>query len=145
MGIRPTTVFSLTGAGGATQYADKDAIGTTAISVRVPTFGVIETALFFDLDDEGLQVDLWLFTAQPSAQTDNSQFSLTDAEVQTVIDVIPFTTFQDAKNGQVSIVRSIGTAYWAPSGTIYAQAQSRGAPTISTAAIPAFQLHILTD
>src|SRR5512146_3472264 len=106
--IFPTTIFTPTGIVTGAAYADKDSMGTSAGSFTVPPDGTIETAIYYDLDDEGLQVDLWLFDTAPAAQTDNSAFAVTDAELQTVIDVISFTSFSDANTGQVSVRRALG-------------------------------------
>lgn len=141
--IFSTGIISFTGIGTGSAYADKDAIGTVATSVTVPQSGTIETAVYYDLDDEGLEVDLWLFTAAPADQTDNSAFALTDAELQTVIDVIPFTTFSDAANGQVSFQHARGASYISKGGTIYAQLQARGALNIAAANLPVVELRIL--
>ena len=143
MPVARTAVFSPTGIGTGAAYADKDAMGTVAGSIIVPTQGTIETAKYFDLDDEGLQVDLWLFESAPADQTDNAAFSLTDAELQTVIDVISFASFSDAANGQFSIRRALGTCYTSPTGLIYFQLQARGALNIAASNLPAFQLEIL--
>ena len=144
MALYPSTISSPTGIGTGAAYADLDSMGTTAFTfTNVPSSGVIESALYFDLDDEGLQVDLWLFNAAPAAQTDNSAFALTDAELQTVIGVISFTSFSDAANGQFSARNGMGLGYVVPGNTIYAQLQARGALNIAASNLPAFKLLII--
>lgn len=128
-------------------YADLDAIGTGAMSFTVPPSGVIQSAIYFDHDDEGLQVDLWLFRAEPPAQTDNGAFVLSDAALDTVIDVIQFVGFRDANTGQVSIQNGLNIAYKldGEADRIYGQVQARGALNIAAGNLPAFRLSILPD
>lgn len=143
MAIQRTPITSPTGIGTGSAYADKDAMGTTAFSFPVPAEGIIITGTYYDLDDEGLQVDLWLFDEQPSAQTDNSAFTLTDADLQKVIGVIEFTNAKDAVNGQVMQSNGLNIAYKAKSQLVYAQLQARGALNIASSNLPAFALSIL--
>lgn len=139
----PTSVVTPTGITTGAAYADKDAIGTTAMEFTVPQTGIIETANYYDLDDEGLQVDLWLFTAAPAAQTDNSAFTLTDAELQTCVGVIEFTSFADATNGQFSQRKGLGLGYYSNGGTLYGQLQARGALNIASSNLPGFRLLVI--
>lgn len=132
-------------------YADLDAMGVTPFLVSggphaVPRSGVIQSAIYIDRDDEGLQIDLWLFTAQVGNQTDNSAFVVSDADLTRVIDVIQFSSFRDANTGQVSVVNGIGTAYeLQPGENMYGLLQARGALNIAAGALPLFNIKILGD
>ena len=141
-------MFSPVGVAPGAAYADLDAIGTNAVGLAVPKSGIIQSAIYYDRDDEGLQVDLWLFSEPPAAQTDNGAFTLSDTGLSKVIDVIQFSGFRDATNGQVSTQNGLGIAYVtaaAADGQIYVQLQARGALNIAAGALPAFRLTILAD
>ena len=141
-----TSIESPLGIATGAAYADLDAIGSFPFSFVVPPSGIIQSASDYDRDDEGLQVDLWLFDAPPAQQTDNSAFALADTDLDRVIDVIQFVGFRDAANGQVSTQNGLGIAYnvGAP-GIIYALLQARGALNIAAGALPGFRLRILPD
>ena len=132
----------------AVAYAALDAIGQP-FSFEVPVSGFIQSAIYYDRDDEGLQVDLWLFEEVPPQQTDNSAFALSDAQLLTALDVLQFTTFYDGTNGQLSRLNSLGLAYDTSHsltpGRLWASAQARGALNIAAANLPAFRLVILSD
>ena len=125
-------------------YADLDAIGV-AWSFDVPRSGVIVSANYYDLDDEGLQVDLWLLRDAPTLQTDNSALTFLDGDIVKVTDVLQFTAFRDAANCQVSNLNNIGRAYVMPGRKMWAQLQARGALNIAALNLPAFALTILAD
>jgi len=143
MSVTPTGIINVTGISTGAAYADLDAVGTTAITISVPNSGIIHSAQYFNLDDDGLAVDLWLFDTAPAAQTDNSAFAVTDAELQTVIGVISFSSFNDANTGQVSTANGLNLSYRSLGGEIYAQVQARGALNIAASNLPTFRLMIL--
>jgi hypothetical protein len=125
-------------------YTALDAMGTV-FSFDVPASGVIQSANYFDLDDEGLQVDLWLLSARPTLQTDNGALTFSDGDMLSVIKVISFTTFHDAANCQSSEVDNIGRAFVLPARKMWAQVQAQGVQNIAANNIPAFSLTILAD
>jgi hypothetical protein len=128
----------------AAAYADLDAMGQPFF-FEVPESGIIVSASYADQDDEGLAVDLWLFSGPVAAQTDNSAFALPPGDALKVITVIQFTSFRDANTSQFSEVRSISKAYRCPGGRMWAAVQARGALNIATLARPYFSLDILPD
>lgn len=132
------------GIGPAAAYADLDALGTL-FPIMVPVSGIIQTALYYDLDDEGLQVDLWLFDAPVATQTDNAALTLADPDLVKTVGRIQFTSFADAANGQVAIATNLGLAYVAPQRRLYGQVQARGALNIAAGSEPRFTLIILAD
>lgn len=125
-------------------YQALDALGT-AFAFDVPESGVIQSAVYYDADDEGLQVDLLFFRASPTQQVDNSAVSLPDTELYKALGRVQFTTFADATNGQFSNVNNIGLAYTAPGGKLWAIAQAQGALNIAAGNLPAFRLAVLPD
>ncbi len=126
-------------------YADLDAMGVVPFAFFVPTRGMIQSAYYFDRDDEGLQVDLWLFSQRPVNQTDNGAFVVSDDNLLYCIDVVQFIGFRDANTGQVSPQNNLGIVYDLGAGgsTIYALLQARGALNIAQGSLPQFQLRIL--
>ena len=117
-------------------HAD-DAMGDL-FGIRVPKSGIIQSATFYDVDDEGSQVDLVLTRARFTGAASDAAFSMLDDDLLTVIIQLNFTTFFDMVNGQVSSIENIGKAYRVPPekkgskmGVIYAQAIARGTPNIA--------------
>lgn len=139
-----TDVFTIPGVGAAAAYADLDAFGV-AFPITVPASGVIQSAVYYDLDDEGLQVDLWFLSDKPTTQTDNAALTFNDREVQTVHGRVQFTTFADATNNQFSNLNNIGLAYVQPNRVMWVQAQTRGALNIALGSEPRFKIVILAD
>ena len=98
------------------------------------------------MDDEGLQVNLWLFSAPVTLAADNAAFALSDADLVKVVAVIPFVTFFDAANGMFSQVAGISLPIeTGPDCTVYAALQARGALNIAVLNLPRFSLGILAD
>lgn len=128
----------------ASAYQALDALGTV-FAFDVPESGVILSAVYYDLDDEGLQVDLLLFDESPRQQVDNGAVSMPDTEVTKAIGRIQFTTFADLAISQFSTVTNVGLAYTAAGGKLWAQAVAQGALNIAAGALPAFRLVILPD
>jgi len=139
-----TRLLTPPGIGVAAAYADLDAIGT-AFMFRVPASGIIQAASYYDLDDEGLQVDLWLMDDAPAIQTDNNPLSFLDNDLIKVITRIQFTTFGDATNGQFSEAKNIGRPYVQENRRMWAQLQARGALNIAAGNLPMFRIVILAD
>ena len=102
--------------------------------------------MYHDLDDEGLQVDLWIFHEMPqSLGADNAALVAVDMDNLKVVDVIQFTGFRDANASQVSTQNGLGIAYVAPRERLWFQLQARGALNIAAANLPQFTLRILSD
>lgn len=131
-------------------YADKDQIGAlftfpNVTRVNVQT-GTLQSAYYYDLDDEGLQADLWLFTRPVTLAADNAAFVLSDADLQAVLTVVQFTTFYDANTGQYAKVGNIGEPFSTPEGTsLYGALQARGALDIAAANLPRLALGVFKD
>lgn len=147
--LRPELVV-VPGIGTGAAYAALDQIGTL---FRFPDVtrpgvqtGVLHAACYYDLSDQGIQVDLWLFSAPVTLAADNAAFVLSDADLLKVEYVVQFTDFNDANTGQYSVVPSIGYPFRTVGGTsLYAAVQSRGTPTITAAMLPHFRLAVLAD
>jgi len=113
------------------------------IPLTVPKRGIIYSATLWDLDDEGLQIDLEVFK-EPIVQIANdAPWSPTDTDMLKFVTEIAFFAFDDHINSQTSEVKNIGKAYTAPDGKFWIQAVARGASNIAAGSSPRFQLHIL--
>lgn len=120
-------------------YTANDAMGLIT-KVKVPKRGVLLSATFCDLDDEGKQVDLEIFNHPITQVASEAAWTLSAANNPNFIDEINFVAFDDHDATQTSKVRNIGTAYVAPEGYFYIQAVNKGTPTIGVE--PRFQLQI---
>ncbi len=132
------------GIGTGSAYADLDAFGTV-FTISVPKSGIIQTALYFDLDNEGLMMDLWLFKGPFLQTADNAALVVSDIDLLSVETVISFSNFKAGNTGQVAVQSGLGIAYVAPDGVLYCQMQARGAVNIAAANLPSVSLRILSD
>ena len=158
--IRPRPVFEsalttipgiATGAAYSGSVAAPDAVGSLG-SLIVPVSGILQSATYYDKDDEGTQLDIVLFSAAFTVQNDNDAFTIADADLPNKIYELKFTVFNDNVNNQDSSIENIGKAYTvtplAPGsklGTMYFQAKTSTAPNIAAGSVPVFKLQILPD
>jgi hypothetical protein len=121
-------------------FADKDLMSVTkmeftGVARRAGGAGRITKATLFDISDQGIAADLWLFTASPDASTltHNSAFALHDTDLATVAAYIQFAaaSYGDAGNGQVCIKDNIDIPFQcaSTSTSLYGLLVSRGAGT----------------
>ena len=134
-------------------YADADALGTL---IEFPNLlrlnpytnaysGLLHTARYFDLDDEGLQVDLHLFSRKIADGTDNSAYAPSDADVRAYLGTVAFTAFFNLGSNQVAVNTSIGLLLSSESASVFGQVVARGALTIAAENLPEFSLSVLPD
>ena len=132
-------------------YADGDAIGTTIVFPNVlrpeTLSGVLYSAHYNDLDDEGLQVDLVIFKGPPTyTPADNGAYAPTDADIRNRIAVISFAAFYNWSNNQSSDVANIGIGFANAAGPhLYGHLIARGALNIAAANLPQVRLVVLAD
>lgn len=113
--------------------------------IPVPKSGIIYSATFFDLDDEGTQVDLEIFNGQIPIIASDAAWAPTDGDMIKFITELAFVSFDDHINSQTSEITNIGKAYTAPTGEFWIQAVTRGTPNIAAGALPKIQLQIIPD
>ena len=113
--------------------------------LEVPKSGVIQSATFYDFDDEGEQVDLEVFIGRITQIASDASWAPSDIDMLKFRTEIQFFTFDDHINSQTSEVKNIGKAYSAPQGKLFIQAVCRGTPNIAAGSLPRFQLQILSD
>lgn len=130
-------------------YADKDQLGSLmeigGIVRPEKRTGLLHTALYYDLDDEGLQVDFHLFRRKVTLAADNAAFSLADGDLLHWIGTLQFTAFFDFANGQGSQLANVGLALDLPTETLYIAAQARGALNIAAGNLPRLAIAVLPD
>ena len=125
-------------------YADGEALGTLIAfnDLLRPSkrSGRLEAALYYDLDDEGLQVDLHFFSRSITSGTDNSAYNPSDVDMQAYLGTVSFMSFYNLGSNQLSSVYSIDMPLVSDSTTVYAQAVARGALNIAADNIPVFKI-----
>lgn len=139
----PFIAATIQGIGASAETAG-DCMGTVTM-IKVPTSGIIQSATFWDLSDQGSQVDLEIFRHSINITADNAAWSPTDEDMRKFVTELAFFSFDDHLNSQTSELRNIGKGYTAPEGKLYIQAVCRGTPTIAAGSEPRFQLQILSD
>ena len=134
----PASPLAIPGIGAGAEGA-LDAMGAL-FDIKVPKKGVLISATYYDLDDEGTQVNFYLFKDKPTAIADNSTWTCSDADVIKQVTKLAFFSFNDQTVSQTSELTNIGKAYTAPEGKLWVQAQCVSICTIAVA--PRFQLQI---
>lgn len=137
-----TPLLTVPNIGAGAAYAALEAMGTL-LRVAVPKAGVIYSATLIDRDDEGVQIDFWVFQDQVADGSDNNAYAPSDTDLASFLTLISFSQFFDGNTGQVSVATPIDYAYTAPGGFLYFQAQSRGTPTIAAGSEPQLKVQIL--
>lgn len=141
-----TTVgpMEVPGIGAAAAYASGDAFGTV-FAINVPKSGIIQAARMIDKDDEGITTEVWMFKDKFTATADNGAFAPTDADLSNLECVISISTFYDASSNRFGVAEDLGISYAAPSGLLYCQCVTRGAPNIAADNMPMLLFKILSD
>ena len=139
--IFSTGWIEIPGIGLAAAYTAADAFGGK-FEISVPSKGVIQTAMMLDLDDEGIETELWLFSGDFTATADNDAFAVTDVDLLKLEVIIGIVNFANAANNQVGINNGLNLAYLAPKGRFWCQCVTRGTPNIAAANIPRVALRI---
>lgn len=115
-------------------YTTADAFGGK-FTIAVPPVGTISQVFFYDLDDEGISLDVVLFDADFTATADDSAYAVTDVDHMHCIGVVSITSFTDLGGMQLGQAFPL-ISYSVPSGVIYAQCIIRGAPTVAAGSEP---------
>ncbi len=115
-------------------YTADDAFGGKG-RLFVPPVGTITQAFFYDLDDEGMAVDVVLFDADFTATADDAAFAVSDDDAKKCIGVISISSFANCGGFQIGQAFP-ALNYSVPSGVIYYQCIIRGAPTVAAGSEP---------
>lgn len=136
--IPPTQI---PGIGAAAAYAAGEQMGT-ALCLEVPEKGTILEMRWHDLDDEGLNKEVWCFDYEPTLAADNAAFAIADSENMKVQAIFLFDTWRDATNNQVGFTTNTPAAYFVPEGKLWLAAKTMGADNIAAGAMPMLSLVI---
>ena len=133
---------------GATPYTAGDAVGGVMSLGRdrngmlPPARGMIHVARLFDPDDDTLSFSLYVFNALPQGVADNAAFSLSAADNEKVVAVVPLTATTDVGSAKWASYTNIGEDYYSPSG-LWVQGFTAGTPTIAAGVMPKVQVYII--
>lgn len=125
-----TPVTTIPGLHAGSAYASGDALGTR-FSLAVPVYGTFVDTPLQDLDKEELQVDFFVFNRDFTGGTDDSPFAPADADLDACIGVIAVSTFFSANASSMGQASNLPKDYIAPSGRLWFQAVTRGAPNLT--------------
>ena len=134
-----------------TAYAAGDSFGT---QFRFPSVlrprrksGVIHSAMFYDLSDQGAAVDMHLFRRAPAIVTDNAAYNVTDADILLYLGTISFAAanFIDVGGSRVCTVLNVGLAVVSDDEDLYVQCSTTGTPTVTAGSEPHVAIVVLQD
>ncbi len=134
--LRDTGLLVVPGIATASIYVAGDALGTRFVFENVPKAGRIQTAIYLDLDDEGIETDIVLFNREFTETADHDEFAPSDRDMSFLVGTVTFSTFLNYGNNQSSVASGLFLTYTAPRGKLWAQMVTRGTPTIAAANIP---------
>ncbi len=140
----PRHPIAVTGVSGNT-FTAGDAFGLL-IEIQVPPSGIIYSATFFDLDNEGTQFDAEIFRQKPAQVASEAAWTLAVVDAPKFVTELAFVAFDDHTATQTSELTNIGKAYTAPAGIFWVQLVCRATPDMASASVnPKIQLQILPD
>lgn len=119
-----------------------DQMGTVIVIEGVPPAGTIVEMKFHDLDDEGLDKEVWVFSANPTLAVSDAAFSIADVDNLSVLGVFAFTTWRDAVNNQVGMTANTPCSYRSPNGKLYLAVKTLGVDNIAQGSMPQISLVI---
>ncbi len=140
----PAEPIEIPGIAAADAFDAGDCFGTL-FTIAVPKAGIIQSATFYDMDDEGSQVDFEIFKRAVTSGVSDAAYAPSDADMLNLVMELQFFAFDDLGTAQISDRANIGKAYTAPEGKFWIQAICRGTPTIAATNMPKFQLQIIAD
>ncbi len=128
----------------ANTFTAGDAFGLLMV-IQVPKRGEIISATFYDLDNEGSQMDMEIFNKKPAQIASEAAWTLSSADNPKFVTELSFVAFDDHTATQTSELTNIGKAYIAPEGKFLIQMVCRGTPDMASVAVnPMLQLQILS-
>ena len=139
----PANPVEIPGIAAADAFDAEDCFGTT-FKVKVPKAGIIQSATFWDMDDEGSQIDFMVFKNNISATTSDAAWAPTDSDLLAFVTALQFATFVDHGTGRTAELVNIGKAYTALGGFFYIQAVAKSTPNIAAGNMPRFQMQIIS-
>jgi hypothetical protein len=110
-------------------YTAGDALGAASQFNSVPDHGTIMSVMVIDRADQGINLDMVLFSRSFTGTADNDEFAPSDADLQNCLGGVLVDTWKNFSTNQMGIVDNVGLPYWAPEGILYFQCVTRGTPT----------------
>ncbi len=127
----------------AANYASGDYVGQSnspmvfpgSFRLGGPSTGILQSAILIDKAAQSVAAELWLFSQNVSAPLDSAAWTITDGEVQSLLGVIPFSTYYASAANSVSPVSAIGLPVYASTpgdSSLIGVIVTRGAPTYAS-------------
>lgn len=118
-------------------YSANDAVGEKLTFTGCPNDGLIHSVVIVDNSEQGVELDLVLFSQDFTGVADNAAFSVSDADAANVITVIniPIANYKDIGGQKVAVVENKSIPFKLTEttstklGRIYGQLITRGTPT----------------
>lgn len=135
-------------------YASGDFVGTSGAPMtfagagRVPGgTGSIVSAVLLDAVAASVAAELWLFNTLVTPPADSAAWSVSDADMATLVAVIPFATYYASALNSVCPVNNIWKAYQCAAGdsNLYGCIVTRGAPAYIATGDVKIALNIALD
>ncbi len=140
----PIEPMAIPGSDSATALESGDTVGKV-FRLAAPPSGEIRSAILFDFDDEGTQVDLMIYKSPIVDVAVDAAYAPTDTEGLNFLTRLPFVVFDDHGAFQTAELTNIGKAYTVRDGFFYIQAVTRSTPTIAAGVPHRIQIQILSD
>jgi len=129
-----TDLVTVPGVGAGVAYTSGDAMGLR-FSFTVRREGTIQTVVFLDRDDEGVNKELVLFNREFTGTADNAAFAVSDADLTGCVGVVSIATWFNFDANQVGMAYP-GLFYVAPHERLWCQVVTRGADNIAAGSEP---------
>lgn len=138
----PSVPVEIQGIVAADAFDAGDCMGILT-KVKVPKSGILYSATFWDMDDEGSEVDLEVFKNEIPQIASDQPWAPTDETMRSFVTHLAFASFIDHGTSRTAELNNIGKAYTAPLGYFWIQAVTPSTPTIAAGNMPRFQLQII--
>lgn len=106
---------------------------------------VIETAIIGDKAAALSSVELWLFDTDFNAVADNAAFDPNDADLGTLVAIIPFSTWYAAADNGASVRSALGITAKLTGTSLYGQLVTRTDPTLASTSDVFVTLHVVQN
>jgi hypothetical protein len=132
-------------------YTAGDAVGGLQTLSGAGRFGVhtgvIHSVVVTDLSDQSADLDIIIFSSNPSGTTvtNNSALDIADADLSKVVCVIQVTSHASFADNGVSFAHGTNCVFESADGVLYAAVVARDTPTYAAASDLTFRYSILQD
>ena len=137
--LGPTEIPGITA---ANAFDALDQFGTVLTFTDVPGAGTIHEINFHDLDDEGIDKQVWIFSAPPTLADSDAAFSIADEDNLKQIGVFIFSTWRDGINSQMGKTANTPCDYVMAGNKFYVAVQTAGVDNIAAGSMPQISMII---